>query len=956
MTEKIQSIPARIKNIAKGGHVAGTEDIIDDASGKTQKEINTETGNKVDALQKQDIEAVTSLPAISSADPKKIYRVAGETSYTDYMLNADGSQFVAIATYSFPGIDDVPTAGSNNLVKSSSVYEENLQNGIAYIAGGLIPTFLETWNGNIRTLTVIIPGDTFRIYDSKGVGNAFVSISGTYTVTNFKILVYDRIDKTAKVINFGGTNPDRYYILLGISVNAIYGLLAPHYYAWKDKSDYFAYIPSGQVYKGEFNGTSYKILAQETNFEVRIYDKGFSDNFIVNLNEDYIISPARALIIDLADSNTVKIINFTQDSIFANKIVLLSNGRDGLNGLLAGHVYTYEINKLNSQKVSFGFIGSHKLKNLYENRLAGGITPSSTTIGDTITVSFYNSASFENAIHYCKAGTKLFVNIAGGNTTRPAIFVVNMQGVLKDKIVTLSGQYTLTVAEDSIVYINLWSASHVNAIAEEYIFSTQEEPDFSFNLFTEGIYSPYGIRIEGSTIGAVATVNGIYDNSSHTYRSVGTILYKGETVKFYKMAGADDRPSFDIIDIETSKLLFKTIDNYTQDYTNYAQCYTATSDCYIVSNSRSYSQTPFVSIGGVDKGEARRRIAYLLSIRNPLYNGQNDGWDFDNYINSDTLVRLQTALASKDSPSDKTVSLVHFSDLHGSVDGLKSVLNFKKKYGGSINNILNTGDTVQSHYADGTWDTLAAVDGIGTILAAVGNHDGSSISGDNHDWEGVPKIDVYNRYFKPYISNWGVVQPSDAEINGYCYYYKDYVTQKLRLIVLDDIISSNAAYYTAQATWLTGVLADAKTNGYSVVIAQHSRPSGIIQDINGFNSVYEPSGGFYPNDAARDAVDAFIEAGGDFVCWLLGHTHFDATRILTEYHNQIVIVISATAVENSNYIRRNFTESTLFNVVSFNTNSKMIKVARIGAHIDNCMQDNRSFCINWITKKGWKAN
>lgn len=121
MTEKIQSIPARMKNIAKGGHVAGTEDIIDDVSGKTQKEINTETGNKVDALQKQDIEAVTSLPAVSSADPKKIYRVAGETSYTDYMLNAAGTQFVAIATYSFPGIDDEPTAGSSNLVKSGGV-------------------------------------------------------------------------------------------------------------------------------------------------------------------------------------------------------------------------------------------------------------------------------------------------------------------------------------------------------------------------------------------------------------------------------------------------------------------------------------------------------------------------------------------------------------------------------------------------------------------------------------------------------------------------------------------------------------------------------------------------------------------------------------------------------------------------------------------------------------------
>jgi hypothetical protein len=161
--------------------------------------------------------------------------------------------------------------------------------------------------------------------------------------------------------------------------------------------------------------------------------------------------------------------------------------------------------------------------------------------------------------------------------------------------------------------------------------------------------------------------------------------------------------------------------------------------------------------------------------------------------------------------------------------------------------------------------------------------------------------------------------------------------------------------YTAQTAWLIEVLADAKTNGYSVVIAQHSRPSGDMQEVNGFNNVYEPSGGFYPNDAARDAVDDFIDAGGDFVCWLLGHTHFDATRIITDHHNQIIVVISATATSSSNYVRGNLTEQmVLFNVISFNTESKLIKVMRVGAHIDNCMQDNKSFCINWQTKKGWK--
>ena len=42
MAEITQSIPARLKNVAVGGHVAGVEDIYDDNKEKTQKQINAE--------------------------------------------------------------------------------------------------------------------------------------------------------------------------------------------------------------------------------------------------------------------------------------------------------------------------------------------------------------------------------------------------------------------------------------------------------------------------------------------------------------------------------------------------------------------------------------------------------------------------------------------------------------------------------------------------------------------------------------------------------------------------------------------------------------------------------------------------------------------------------------------------------------------------------------------------
>lgn len=154
MSEEVrQKIPARLESAVKGGYVAGAKDIVDDTLGKAQSVVNEEheeaisdlqesvgTGGSVDeriAAEKNRAEAaetalangiegltqsevvVGELPA--SGEASKIYRVPGETSYTDYAWN--GSQFVPLAEYD-NGIDDEPIAGSGNLVKSGGVYDK----------------------------------------------------------------------------------------------------------------------------------------------------------------------------------------------------------------------------------------------------------------------------------------------------------------------------------------------------------------------------------------------------------------------------------------------------------------------------------------------------------------------------------------------------------------------------------------------------------------------------------------------------------------------------------------------------------------------------------------------------------------------------------------------------------------------------------------------------------------
>lgn len=128
-------IPAPLESATTGGYVTTAKDIVDEQQGKSQERINEEAEQKIVAergraeaaetalqngirgLTQSDI-IVGTLP--SSGVAGKIYRVPGESSYKDYAWN--GSEFTELASYG-NGIDDVPKAGSDNLVKSGGVFQ-----------------------------------------------------------------------------------------------------------------------------------------------------------------------------------------------------------------------------------------------------------------------------------------------------------------------------------------------------------------------------------------------------------------------------------------------------------------------------------------------------------------------------------------------------------------------------------------------------------------------------------------------------------------------------------------------------------------------------------------------------------------------------------------------------------------------------------------------------------------
>ena len=193
MTEKYQPIPHRLKNMTVGGHVAGAIDIIDDALGRNQEEVNAaqdiinkdtyrkeetyskeETGELISRTPETDVvplavqEGDTVLDTLNNvplADrPNKLFRVKNDnnTAYSEYGWT--GSAWALLAEKDY-GIDDEPVKESDNLLRSGGVAEimrnEDSNSGYVYLlrdAENRILLGIKT-NGNTETALGISHSD-----------------------------------------------------------------------------------------------------------------------------------------------------------------------------------------------------------------------------------------------------------------------------------------------------------------------------------------------------------------------------------------------------------------------------------------------------------------------------------------------------------------------------------------------------------------------------------------------------------------------------------------------------------------------------------------------------------------------------------------------------------------------------------------------------------------------------
>lgn len=295
----------------------------------------------------------------------------------------------------------------------------------------------------------------------------------------------------------------------------------------------------------------------------------------------------------------------------------------------------------------------------------------------------------------------------------------------------------------------------------------------------------------------------------------------------------------------------------------------------------------------------------------------------------------------------KPLCLAHISDLHLDKIRLQRFTNF-------INNIKNIDDAIctgdmTDNYSNGMsyWDSVSGAE---RILTCIGNHDG--LANSDVDWYSgqCTMLEAYNKFLKPYIPNWDVTH--DA---GKTYYYKDYNSEKIRLIVLDSMRSGTDA--TNQNTWLESVLSGAKSKGYSVICAAHcvpqtSKVNYIDCTFNSINLKYEDEYDTCVTNAIyQQTVQNFIDEGGKFITWICGHTHVDFVYTTSEFPNQLWIVVACGLLSNNLDIDR--TDGTknqdAFNILTFDTNTELVKVIRVGADRDRSMRHLGTMSINYNT-------
>lgn len=317
----------------------------------------------------------------------------------------------------------------------------------------------------------------------------------------------------------------------------------------------------------------------------------------------------------------------------------------------------------------------------------------------------------------------------------------------------------------------------------------------------------------------------------------------------------------------------------------------------------------------------------------------------------DVSLRITQARHNTRGNSDpfEPFALLHISDVHGDANALSRALAWASANEGVIDDILCTGDLATLEYADGMeyWDQVA---GSARVLTCVGNHDVYDSLETRLPYDKVSVSDAAARYIDPFAANWGTI---DHE-TGTTWYAKDYPERNVRLIVLDCMLyigEHSSPEARMQNAWLEDKLADARRARMTVVIGEHfplADKSMVECSWAPFDRAFA-YGPFLSSDVPN-RVQAFIDAGGTFACYLCGHCHTDAAHILPKHPEQFALAVPCTTdapdqIAWGDMDRSQESTRDAFNLVVIDTVNRLVKAVRIGADRDLALQKRTA--LSW---------
>ena len=314
----------------------------------------------------------------------------------------------------------------------------------------------------------------------------------------------------------------------------------------------------------------------------------------------------------------------------------------------------------------------------------------------------------------------------------------------------------------------------------------------------------------------------------------------------------------------------------------------------------------------------------------------------------ETLMPIRHAV--KDSSSAK-LKLFFFTDVHGDGSAIQKLIDYIDAHESLIDEVINGGDTARYEFTSAANSNYFDSELAPMALSIIGNHDAAAYDSNNNiTWWAKTQKECYDKYIGPYISGWNVIQPDNAATNGLNYYYKDYAissTITIRIIYLDAMF-----WDSTQLSWLEGVLSSSISSSISVMIVAHGTDGGVTGDANCQWTWYEApnSTGYYSNlrlnGGAASAVNDFITAGGNFICWLTGHTHLDRIGKMTAYPNQFVVNMNNSGAKTSDS-RGAYYSGTM---VIIDIANKLIKLIRTGCNYDAYLNPKNTLCYNYQTQ------